>query len=68
LDTDKTAYQKKVNALPWVNDTELKGWNSSYGQTYNVSATPTYYILDSNNKVIATPNSISDVFAFLSLK
>ncbi len=68
LDTDKTAYQKKVNALPWVNDTELKGWNSSYGQTYNVSATPTYYVLDSANKVIATPNSISDVFAFLSVK
>lgn len=68
LDTDKAAYENKVNALPWINDSELRGWNSSYGETYNVSATPTYYILDTNNKIIAKPDNISEVFSFLGVK
>lgn len=68
LDTEKIAYEGKVNALPWINDTELRGWNSSYGETYNVSATPTYYIIDAKNKIIAKPDTISDVFSFLGVK
>lgn len=68
LDSDKTAFENKANALPWINDSELRGWNSSYSETYNVSATPTYFILDANNRIIAKPDTISDVFAFLGLK
>ena len=68
LDTDKTAFDNKANALPWINDSELRGWNSSYGETYNINSTPTYFVLDANNKIIATPDSISDVFSFLGVK
>ncbi|MFC6268317.1 TlpA family protein disulfide reductase [Frigoriflavimonas asaccharolytica] len=68
LDSDKTSYDNKVKALPWINDSELRGWNSSYSETYNITATPTYFILDSNNKIIAKPDSISDVFTFLGVK
>lgn len=68
LDTDKAAFENKVNALPWINDSELRGWNSSYSETYNVSATPTYYILGADNKIIAKPDSLSDVFSFLGVK
>ena len=63
LDTDMKLYKEKTAPLPWINDTELKGWQSSYAETYNVHATPTYYVLDKNNKIIEKPANFS---AFLS--
>lgn len=68
MDVDKEAYAKKIAAFPWVNDSELKGWNSSYVDTYNVHATPTYFILDANNKIINKPEHVADVLQYFSLK
>lgn len=68
LDTDSKSYSEKVKMLPWINDTELKGWYSSYVDTYNVHATPTFYIVDSNNKILASPDNFSGVLDFLGLK
>lgn len=67
MDSEKESYLNKVKSLPWINDSELKGWYSSYGDTYNVHATPTYFILDSNNKIIAKPDHAADVISFLKL-
>lgn len=68
LDVDKDSYTKKISAFPWVNDSELKGWNSSYVDTYNVHATPTYFILDANNKIINKPEHVGDVLEYFKLK
>ncbi|WP_332024917.1 peroxiredoxin family protein [Kaistella sp.] len=67
LDSDKAAYDNKVNSLPWINDSELKGWYSSYADTYNVRATPTYFVLDANNIIIAKPDHAADVLSYLKL-
>ena len=67
LDNDLATYENKVKMLPWINDSELKGWNSSYSETYNIRATPTYFILDSNNKIIAKPDHAADVISYLKL-
>ena len=68
LDTDKDSYSKKISAFPWINDSELKGWNSSYSETYNIHATPTYFILDANNKIISKPEHVGDVLEYFKLK
>ena len=68
LDSDKDVYQDKIKNLPWINDSELKGWNSSYSELYNISATPTFFIVDHQNKIIAKPNSFADAIKFLNLK
>ncbi|NML70237.1 TlpA family protein disulfide reductase [Chryseobacterium sp. RP-3-3] len=68
LDTDKTSYTQKIAAFPWINDSELRGWNSSYVDTYNVHATPTYFILDANNKIINKPDHVGDVLEYFKLK
>ncbi|GAB0156421.1 hypothetical protein CHRYSEOSP005_16860 [Chryseobacterium sp. Alg-005] len=68
LDTDKDSYSKKIAAFPWINDSELKGWNSSYTDTYNIHATPTYFILDANNKIISKPDHVGDVLEYFKLK
>ena len=63
LDSNSELYKEKTASLPWINDTELKGWQSSYTETYNVRATPTYFVLDKNDKIIEKPTNFS---AFLS--
>ncbi|KAA0126035.1 TlpA family protein disulfide reductase [Chryseobacterium sp. SN22] len=68
MDVDRDSYSKKIAAFPWVNDSELKGWNSSYVDTYNVHATPTYFILDANNKIINKPEHVADVLEYFNLK
>lgn len=68
LDVDKNSYSNKIAAFPWVNDSELRGWNSSYVDTYNVHATPTYFILDANNKIINKPDHVGNVLEYFMLK
>ncbi len=68
LDTDKASYTQKIAAFPWINDSELRGWNSSYVDTYNVHATPTYFILDANNKIINKPDHVGNVLEYFKLK
>jgi len=68
LDVDKDSYTKKIAAFPWINDSELRGWNSTYTETYNVHATPTYFILDANNKIISKPDHVGDVLEYFKLK
>ncbi|MBK1894146.1 TlpA family protein disulfide reductase [Chryseobacterium paridis] len=68
LDVDKESYSKRITAFPWINDSELRGWNSSYSETYNIHATPTYFILDANNKIINKPDHVADVLEFFKLK
>ena len=68
LDSDAKSYSDKVKMLPWINDTELKGWYSSDVDTYNVHATPTFYIVDAKNKIIANPDNFSEILELLQLK
>lgn len=67
LDSNLEDFRNKANIYPWINDSEGKGWYSSYGDRYNVVATPTYFILDANNNVISKPNHVADVIDFLKL-
>lgn len=68
LDSDKASYQNTIKNYPWINDSELKGWYSSYPELYNVHATPTYFILDAQNKIIAKPDHVGDVLKELGVK
>jgi len=68
LDTDKNSYTSKIAAFPWINDSELRGWNSSVAEKYNIHATPSYFIIDANNKIISKPNHVGDVLEYFKLK
>ena len=67
LDNEKQAYENKIKDLPWINDSELRGWNSSTADIYSVQATPTYFILDASNKIIAKPDHATGVLSFFKL-
>ena len=68
LDSEESNYKAKANNYPWISSSELKGWNSSYVEKYNVHATPFYYVLDEYNKIIAKPDHFRDVISFLGVK
>ena len=67
LDSNLEEFKSKANIYPWINDSEGKGWYSSYGENYNVFATPTYFILDADNKIISKPNHVGDVLDYLKV-
>jgi len=67
LDSSLDEYKSKANIYPWINASEGKGWYSTYGETYNIVATPTYFILDSDNKIISKPNHVADVLDYLKV-
>lgn len=68
LDNDLGVYKSKASVFPWINTSELKGWNSSFVETYNVHATPTYFILDENDKIVEKPDHVQDVINYFNLK
>jgi thiol-disulfide isomerase/thioredoxin len=56
LDNDKDAWIKAIKDenLPWLHVSDLKGWESIAAQTYSVQSIPAVYVLDADNKIIAT--------------
>lgn len=68
LDTSQESYDNTVKNLSWINDTELKGWYSSFMNQYNIVATPTMLILDENNKIIAKPSKFTEVINYFKDK
>ncbi|MGC4128848.1 MAG: TlpA disulfide reductase family protein [Bergeyella sp.] len=68
VDSEKDSYTNKIKNLPWINDAELKGWYSSYAETYNVHATPSYFILDADNKIIEKPENAKNVVEYFKFK
>ncbi len=55
LDREKVEWIGAVQsqAPAWIHVSELQGWEGAYNTTYNVRGTPTYYLLDSDKKIIA---------------
>ena len=54
----------KANLQGWHNVLGLQKWENKIARTYNINATPTYFILDSNKKIIAKPDEFKDVKAY----
>ncbi len=64
LDTNQTEWQNFVKTnqlLSWFNVSELKGWKGKVPKQYNVYATPTFFVLDKDKKIIARPTSAEEL-------
>jgi len=46
----------------------LGKWDSKYANLYDIRATPSYFILDENKRIVAKPDSDKDVVSFLREK
>jgi thiol-disulfide isomerase/thioredoxin len=52
----------------FVNVLGLKKWDNEIGNMYDVTATPTYFILDADKKIIAKPETLEEVFEALVIE
>ena len=53
----------KTNLFGWHNVLGLNKWENKVSKMYQVYATPSYFVLDKNKKIIAKPDEIKDVKA-----
>jgi thiol-disulfide isomerase/thioredoxin len=55
IDTDKEKYDAFIMDLPFINTCDYKGWGSPNVLNYYVFATPSIYVLDTENTIVAKP-------------
>ena len=67
LEKDEFVWQQysKANLKGWHNVLGLNKWENKTARTYQINATPSYFVLDKNKKIIAKPYELKDVKAFL---
>jgi thiol-disulfide isomerase/thioredoxin len=52
--------------MQYPNVSQLQGWDSPIVKDYKITATPTYFLLDSEGKIVLKPKRIYEVDAFLA--
>jgi thiol-disulfide isomerase/thioredoxin len=65
LEDDKIGFNQHTPKFKkWTNILGLKKWQNPIVRMYNITSTPSYFVLDKNKKIIAKPNSFEDVKEF----
>ncbi|MGY0406906.1 MAG: TlpA family protein disulfide reductase [Polaribacter sp.] len=66
LEREKTNWKNYIKKLSgWHHVLGLKKWENNIARKYNIVATPTYFVLDSNKKIIAKPRELKDIETFI---
>jgi len=66
IDTDKAAFETAFKNAPWQTFCDFKGWDTAAAKAYCISGTPTYFLLDENNKILVHPNSVGHANAWIT--
>lgn len=54
-----------LNFVKWTNILALKKWQNPIAKEYEITSTPTYFVLDADKKIISKPELFTDVKAFI---
>lgn len=65
IDTDKEKYDAFIKDLPFINSCDYLGWLSPNVKNYYVFSTPSIYVLDVENKIVAKPMNAIDTAKWL---
>jgi thiol-disulfide isomerase/thioredoxin len=65
LDTDKAGYESFTKNFTFTTSCDMLSWESPNVKKYHVFATPTYFVLDDKNTILAKPNSSIAAATFL---
>jgi thiol-disulfide isomerase/thioredoxin len=68
LDIDKQAFKTAYQISPWQTYCDYKGWDTQAAKDYFVNATPTYFLLDKDMKILVHPISLGQVDAWVNYK
>lgn len=66
IDTDPTALQTAYANAPWHVYCDFKGWNTPAAKAYHITGTPSYFLLDKDNKILARPNNVEHAKAIIT--
>ena len=66
LEKDDVDFKKHTaNFKNWYNVLGLGKWENSIAKSYDIISTPTYFVLNSDKQIVAKPEFITDVKAYL---
>ena len=70
LDSNRASWKKAIekDGLEWINVSSLKGWDCEIIRLYNVTGVPSLFILDEQNRIIATGLRGEKLKAFLQVQ
>jgi thiol-disulfide isomerase/thioredoxin len=62
LEDNSIDFEQFAKKLPkWTNILGLKKWENEMAKEYKINATPTYFILDNDKRILAKPEHFEDV-------
>jgi len=65
LEDNKTDFEQFAAKLTsWTNILGLKKWENKMAKEYKINATPTYFILDKDKRIVSKPEHFEDVKAY----
>lgn len=65
LDEDEKIFKNFTVFFPFISICDYQKWESPIVKKYHVFATPTFYLLDSNRKILLRPNSVSQLNSWI---
>ncbi|AOW21312.1 hypothetical protein LPB138_11760 [Urechidicola croceus] len=69
LEEDKFGFEYHTQDLPnWINVLAMNKWENEIAQSYDIHATPSYFILDKDKVIIAKPEDLEDVEAYFTIE
>ncbi|MBK9759441.1 MAG: TlpA family protein disulfide reductase [Flavobacteriales bacterium] len=70
LDADTTEFQKMIleKGLPWKCFSEFNGWGSKVAKAFQVHATPSFFLLDKQMRIVAKPVDAIELRNFLEVR
>jgi len=68
LDSNRSEFDKAKSQYPaMIHYSDLKAWDSPIAKDYNINATPTFYLLDSEKKIIDKYPNVKDLLKYLEI-
>jgi thiol-disulfide isomerase/thioredoxin len=58
IDTAEQEFEAAYGNMPWKTYCDFKGWATQAAKDYYISGTPSYFLLDVNNKILVRPNTV----------
>jgi peroxiredoxin len=58
LDTDKKEFETFAAHFPFLSSCDYKKWDTQVAKEYYISSSPTFFLLDKRNKILARPVSV----------
>lgn len=65
LDNNLAEFKNFTKNNTWITSCDLQGWESNIARDYFIFATPTMFLLDSNNKILLKPISPEQITSWL---